>query len=190
MHLEQSRIQAIQIAKAKVTGGPIYLDTETTGLGPTDQVVEIAILDPEGDPLVDDLVRPTISIPPDAVAIHGITDEMVREAPSWPDLWPTISPILKGREIAIYNADFDLRLMKQSHQAYQMPWDVQARDFFCIMQLYAQFYGLWNPSYRSFRWQSLENAGHQCGIPLPNTHRAKDDTELARAVLHHMAGSE
>jgi len=100
MHLEQNRIQAIQIAKAKITGRPLYLDTETTGLGPTDQVVEIAILDPEGDPLVESLVRPTINIPPDAVAIHGITDEMVREAPSWPALWPTISPILKGREVA------------------------------------------------------------------------------------------
>jgi DNA polymerase-3 subunit epsilon len=171
-------------------GKPLFLDTETTGLKAWDEIIEIAILDHEGLPLIDTLVRPTRKIPPDAIAIHGITDEMVQTAPAWQELWPEIEQILEGKETAIYNADFDLRLMKQSHEANKMPWNVQEKNFFCIMQLYAQFYGMWNASRRSFRWQSLENAGRQCRIQLPNTHRAKDDTMLARAVLIHMATSE
>lgn len=55
------------------------------------------------------------------------------------------------------------------------------------MELYARYYGSWNERYSSYRWQSLENAGSQCGIAIPNSHRAKDDTLLARAVLLHMA---
>ncbi len=80
--------------------------------------------------------------------------------------------------------------MKQSHSYYQLPWQPPATEFFCIMQLYAQFYGAWNSRYRSYRWQRLEQAAQQCGIELPNAHRAKADTTLARAVLHHMAASD
>ena len=190
MDLEQNRIQAIQIAKAKINGEPLFLDTETTGLGARDEIVEIAILDHEGNPLIDALVRPTKSIPAGASAIHRITDEMVQDALSWLDLWPKIEQILKGKEVAIFNAEYDLRLMKQSNQAYKLPWEVQQKDFFCIMQLYAQFYGMWDSSRRSFRWQSLENAGRQCRIQLPNTHRAKDDTALARDILYYIARSQ
>jgi len=190
VQLEQHRIQAIQTAKSKIEAKPLFLDTETTGLGPSDEIVEITILDHEGNPLIDSLVRPKRSIPFDAIDIHGITDAMVQKAPSWSDLWPEVHQVLLGNVVAIYNADFDLRLMRQSHAARGMDWDIQGVDFFCIMQLYAQFYGLWDPRRRSFRWQSLENAGRQCSIHLPNTHRAKDDTALARAVLLHMAQSE
>jgi DNA polymerase-3 subunit epsilon len=187
---EQNRLQAIQIAKEKLAGEPIFLDTETTGLKARDEIIEIAILDHDGEPLMDSLVRPTIRIPTDAHAIHGITDDMVKDAPTWRELWPEIEGNLRGKQLAIYNAEFDLRMMKQSHLAHGLRWDFQQDDVFCIMQLYAQFYGLWDPSRRSFRWQSLENAGRQCNIQLPNTHRAKDDTALAREVLIHMAGSE
>ena len=55
------------------------------------------------------------------------------------------------------------------------------------MKLYAQFYGQWNPRHGNYRWQSLDQAGEQCGIPLQNSHRAKDDTHLTRALLEYMA---
>jgi DNA polymerase-3 subunit epsilon len=57
------------------------------------------------------------------------------------------------------------------------------------MELYAMFYGDRDPYRGSFRYQSLEIAGRQCGINLPNAHRAVDDCLLTRAVLHYMAES-
>ncbi|NIM92710.1 MAG: 3'-5' exonuclease [Anaerolineales bacterium] len=184
---EDDRKRAIEIAKSKIAGQPLYLDTETTGLGPGDEIVEISILDSEGEVLLDSLVRPVKKIPPDAVAIHGITDETVRDALTWADIWPEVARVIEGMEIAIYNAEFDLRMMRQSHGLYRLQWDLPTATTTCIMHLYAQFYGAWNPSHRTYRWQSLENAGRQCNISLPNTHRAKDDAALARAVLHHIA---
>jgi hypothetical protein len=61
------------------------------------------------------------------------------------------------------------------------------RDF-CIMKLYAQYYGQWNSRRGDYRWQSLDAAGRQCRIPLPNSHRAKDDALLTKAVLENLAG--
>jgi DNA polymerase-3 subunit epsilon len=190
MSFQEDRLRAIEFAKAKILRKPIYLDTETTGLRDVDEILEISILDHDGSVLFDSLVRPTRRIPSDAIAIHGITDDMVQDAPRWIDVWPEVEAVLRGREIAIYNADFDIRMFHQSHRIHQVSGMSLASDYFCIMKLYAQFYGVWNHSRRSFQWQSLENAGRQCGIPLPNTHRAKDDAALARAVLHHIASSQ
>jgi DNA polymerase-3 subunit epsilon len=190
MPFQEDRLKAIQFAREKILRRPLYLDTETTGLRDVDEIVEISILDHDGGVLFGSLVRPTQMIPANAIAIHGITDDMVRDAPRWIDIWPKVESIFKGREVGIYNADFDIRLMMQTHKIQGIQRTGFSHEFFCIMQLYAQFYGAWNPSRRSYRWQSLDNAGQQCGIDLPNSHRAGDDAALARAVLHHIASSK
>ncbi|MBS1250446.1 MAG: hypothetical protein MAG431_02040 [Chloroflexi bacterium] len=113
---------------------------------------------------------------------------MVVDAPRWSDVWPNVESALAGRAVGIYNADFDLRIMKQSHAHNQMRWiKPSGTTFFDIMKLYAQFYGKWNPQNKNYRWQSLDKARAQCGLTLPNAHRALDDTLLTRAVLHYVA---
>jgi DNA polymerase III subunit epsilon len=190
VYLPSSRAAAIHQARAQLARQPIYLDTETTGLGDGDQIVEICILDDEGKILIDSLVRPTGGIPSDVVRIHGITTEMVRDKPPWSEIWPAARAALDGRSVAIYNADFDLRMMRQSHRRYGLEWNVAEDAFFCLMKLYAQFYGEWSSRYGGYRWHSLEAAALQCGIPLPShVHRAREDAELARALLHHIAGA-
>lgn len=60
----------------------IYYDTETTGTRPeSDRIVEIAAFDPETQKSFSQLVHPDMPIPPEATAIHRITDEMVADAP-------------------------------------------------------------------------------------------------------------
>src|SRR4030067_3387228 len=100
MPFEQDRLKAIQVAKEKIQRNPLYLDTEPTGLGDMDEIVEISILDHDGSLLFDSLVRPSRRIPPDAIAIHGITDELVRGAPRWLDIAPEVEALLKEREVA------------------------------------------------------------------------------------------
>ena len=80
-------------------------------------------------------------------------------------------------------------LLKQSHEQAGLEWGPLGASAFCIMKLYAEFYGEWQQSRNSYRWQSLTKAGTQCGINIPNSHRAKDDTLLARAVLQHMTNA-
>jgi len=184
-----ARIQAIQIARQKLMLEPLYLDTETTGIGPNAELVEICVLDDFDQVLFSSLVKPLQTIPADAIQIHGITNEMVRNAPVWVDIWPQVSAILDNRLVGVYNADFDARLIKQTLSKYRLSWQSKPNtQFFCIMKLYAQFRGEWNYAHQNYRWHSLEKAGFYSKLPLPNSHRACDDTRLARAILHHIAG--
>jgi DNA polymerase-3 subunit epsilon len=187
MDRNRHRLEAILIAQNKLALNPVYLDVETTGMEDRDEIIEIAIVDHDGSTLFDSFVKPVGDISPSAYAIHGISEDMIADAPTWVELWPQVKQALQGRVVGIYNADFDTRMMEQSHHLSQMDWQPPYADPFCIMKLYAQFYGDWNPSTRSYRWQKLDTARGQCNIALPNTHRARDDTLLARAVLHYMA---
>jgi len=184
------RQAAIFEAKREMSRQPVYLDTETTGLESTDQIVEVCVLDYDGTVLIDSLVKPSGSIPSSATRIHGVTTDMVKDAPTWPDLWPQVEAAMVNRRVAIYNAEFDVRLMKQSHRKHHMNWQLPNDLFFCVMKLYARFYGQWDSSRGSYRWQNLESAGRQCKIALPNAHRARADTLLARAVLQYVAEQE
>ncbi len=179
----RSRIDAVQRARKYFAARPVFLDTETTGLNSIDEIVEICIVDHDGCPLVNTLVQPSRPIPFDVIHIHGITNAMVKEAPTWPEVWDVVNTILQGRFVGIYNAEFDLRMMAQSHRRHNMGWEYPNLQAFCIMKLYADFYG-------KGRWQSLDAAGRQCHIRLPNAHRALADALLARAVLLHMAGQD
>lgn len=175
------------MAQQWLQSAPVILDTETTGVGPHAEVVEIAIVSAQGKYLFDSLVKPRGRIEADATRIHGITQEMVRDAPPWQDVWSQVEPILLAQPIGAYNSDFDLRLMKQTHQRAMIPWRIPDTQFFCIMKLYARFAGDWDRVRRSYRWHSLEYAGQQCDLPLSNTHHAQDDALLARAILEYMA---
>jgi DNA polymerase-3 subunit epsilon len=185
----QARREAAHLARLRLQADPCYLDTETTGLGLQDEIIEVCLLDVGGQVLYESLVRPTRLIPMDAVSLHGITDAMVESAPRWADVWPRLRDAMNGRRIAVYNAEFDARLLKQTQAIHGLTDAVDTSGFFCLMLLYAQYRGEWDSARRSFRWQSLETARRQVGLDLPNAHRARDDALLARALLHVMASS-
>lgn len=185
----EARQSASEQARQLLTLQPLFLDTETTGIDANAEVVEICILDADGQVLLDSLVKPRRPIPSDAIRVHGITNSMIQTAPIWETIWPQIQEIARGRKLGIYNAEFDLRMLRQTHQQTQLPWNPTVVDAFCIMKLYAQFYGDWDAGRRSYRWQSLDKAGRQCKLTLPNAHRAQADALLARAVLHYMTAN-
>ena len=84
-----------------------FLDLETTGTDPeADRIVEIAILRLETDgarSLDNWLVNPGCPIPARASAIHGITDETVRDRPQFKEIAPAVLVKLEGADLAGYN---------------------------------------------------------------------------------------
>ncbi len=182
-----NRQRAVEYARMMIEKQPVYIDTETTGLDRSDEIVEICIVDHDGQVLLESLIKPSRPIPPDSIRVHNITDEMVAGAPTWPALWPTVRANLFNRVVAAYNSDFDLRMMMQSHGRYRLPW----RENFAmldILKLFSDFRGEWDPMRRSMRYFRLQDAGSFFNIAIPNAHRAAADTLLARAVLHCIAG--
>ena len=178
----------------------VILDTETTGLDGFGEVVQIAVIDRDGSVICDTFIRPTVPIPSEATAIHGIEDLHVQEAPTMADLYPSLRNVLGNAHVAIYNADFDLRLINQSlwvhglPEVYRQPIGPRYQqgdlviDSTCIMHLYSSYAGEWHDYFQSFTWQSLANAIHQCGLSFEGTpHTALADARATLSILRYMA---
>lgn len=89
---------------------PIYYDTETTGIRPDkDRIVEIAAYDPINDKHFSQLIHPGVEIPEDVIKIHGITNEMVKEAPSFAEAGKAFIAFCSGNCVLIAhnNDNFD-----------------------------------------------------------------------------------
>ncbi|MGD1334984.1 3'-5' exonuclease [Vibrio harveyi] len=178
------------------TENAIIIDTETTGLGSDAEIVEFtAICADSGKVIVNELVKPTCSIPAEATAIHGITDEDVKDALDFHLVFSNrFLPLLNGRPIIIYNSDFDTRLIIQSLDKHCNSAYVQSvEDLFfkfcvphCAMLWYAEFFGAWNDQHENYKWQSLTNACAQQHVDVSDltAHRALADCEMTRRLIH------
>lgn len=166
----------------------IVLDTETTGLHePEVEVCDIAIVDSGGNVLFDSLVKPVRGIPEAASAVHGIRDDTVSDAPGWGDVWPVVEGIMRGRNVVIYNAEFDLMAVHNAGlQAEVTVGLVGLATYYCAMKAFAEVYRSWDYRRREYRWQKLGRAAAYYDIEQPAAHRALADTlvtlEVCRAI--------
>jgi DNA polymerase-3 subunit epsilon len=165
------REQAKQWASDLLTDGNwAILDTETTGLNPTAQICQVAVLTPITSWQI--LVKPTIPIAPEATAVHGITDDLVSHAPQFIDVFLDLLKEVGKRDVVIYDAQFDLRLIKQSLRPYgvQLAFPTSDRrqcriftnggSIHCAMHWYSQWIGDWSDYHHSYRWQQLPGGDH------------------------------
>lgn len=151
----------------------IIVDTETTGLGNDAEIVQIGIVDADGNKLMDRLVRPLGPIEPEATAIHGITADMVAGEPAWADIWPEVSGLINGRLVLTYNAAFDGRMVKQSCAAHDLSLP-DTTGWECVMELFAAHTGDYSDYHGGFRWYTLERAAlYHRGIRLSESERRK-----------------
>ena len=181
--------QAVQgWAQGLMAGGFYVLDTETTGLGKGDEIVQIAIVDQQGAAVMNELVKPRIPIPRGASAIHGITDRHVRHAPGIGELYTEISRRLAGEIIVAYNMDFDWRMLQQSFGKLSLPAiRVLRRD--CAMKQYARYHG--RRSHRGgYAWHKLQNAARQEGLGSYDAHDALSDARMTWALVRKMAAAD
>ncbi len=136
----------------------VILDTETTGLGPEAEIVQLGILAPDGRALLDTLVRPIDPIPAGATAIHGITNAMVAGAPYFSDVYEELSRLLAGQLVVVYNAAYDRRILQQTcRRALRL---LTAWGWACAMEQYAAFVGDWSDYHGNYRWQPLPGGDH------------------------------
>lgn len=158
----------------------IFYDTETTGIrADKDRIIELAAFDPARNLTFEKLINPGCPIPPEATAIHKITDEMVAGAPSFAEVGQAFINFCEGEVILIaHNNDaFDLHFMKNefNRHSIQMPdW-----NFLDTLK--------WARRYRTdLPRHSLQFLREIYNIPANNAHRALDDVIVLHQVFQYM----
>lgn len=169
----------------------VILDTETTGLGDYDQVIEVAVIDIHGNTLLNTLCRHNLErVPQAASAIHGITDETLATAPAFPEIYEELKRILqRASRVIVYNAAYDARMLRQTMNAWGLSL-FDAAPFDCAMMVYAAWRGVWSEYHGSYRWVKLTIAAGNFGIEIDGAHRALDDTQMALEVIRGMVKAE
>jgi DNA polymerase-3 subunit epsilon len=105
----------------------VFLDTETTGLSPAagDRIIEVGCIE-----MIDRVVtgrhlhlyvNPQRPSHPDALRIHGLTDEFLSDKPVFSDVVDGLMEFVAGAEILIHNANFDLSFLDEELRRLGLP---------------------------------------------------------------------
>lgn len=168
-------------------GNYLILDTETTGLN-EGEICQIAIIDQDSKVWLDCLVKTVKPIPAEATRIHGITDEMVTDSPTWAELSGSVAKQLADQDVIVYNAVYDRKMMHKSDEAAELPhreWRSLAR-WHCAMEAYGEFDGTPNQWGNGYRWHKLTEAVTAQGHIVDNAHDAAGDCFMTLALIRSM----
>ena len=157
------RVATIEWARElMVTRNFVIFDSETTGLSPPVDFVEIAVVGPTGETLFDSLLKPSCRIERSARAVHGHNAKSLSEAPRFSEVYPDLLEVLYGRRVIVFNASYDRRVWDSAVKNLgargalvgELPrWE-------CAMRQYASYVG--EPSKRGmgYRPQKLPGGDH------------------------------
>ena len=161
---------------APLPAGPfVAIDFETADHGP-DSACAVGLVRVEGGQVVGRLSarirppRPTVLF----TRVHGLTWAMLRGAPPFADVWPTLAPLLDGAAfLAAHNAPFDRRVLAACCAAAGHP--APAAPFVCTVLLARRRWGQ--------RLNDLPSVCRRLGIPLTHHDALSDAEACARIVL-------
>jgi len=156
----------------------VFLDLETTGLSTShDRIIELAIikLTPRGDVL--ERVRrfnPGMPIPAEATAVHGITDDDVRDEATFAQRARALATLLDGCDLAGFNIRrFDVPMLTTEFRRAGVEFDPRARRIIDIQAIF----------HREERRDLSAAARFYLGREHPEAHSALGDIRTSAAVL-------
>lgn len=168
------------VSENEVMKQAIYYDTETTGVRvDKDRIIEIAAYDPAQDRSFVSFVNPGMRIPPESTAICQITDEMVKEAPSFETVGQAFIDFCGPNAILIAhnNDSFDKPLLQ--NELARCNITMPQWEFVDSLK--------WARKYRTdLPRHSLQVLREAYGIPANQAHRALDDVMVLHQIFSQM----
>lgn len=156
----------------------IFFDLETTGTNiTTDRIVELSYIKVYPDGSKEEKTRrlnPGMPIPAAATAVHHITDEMVKDEPSFRQISKALLAIFEGCDIAGYNSNkFDVPLLIEEFGRAGLNFEVSGRRFIDVQNIF-----------HKMEQRTLVAAyKFYCGKNLEDAHSALADTQATYEVL-------
>lgn len=158
-------------------------DLETTGINVAkDKIVEICVLkvNPDGSKESKTwLVNPGIPIPKEASDVHGITDEDVKNSPSFREIAPKIMEMISGNDLGGFNSNrFDVPLLAEEFLRAELDFDLSKIRLVDAQTIYHKK----EPRNLSAAYKFY------CGKNLENAHSAEADVMATFEVLDAQVG--
>lgn len=155
-----------------------FIDLETTGLDIIhDRVVQMSILrvDVKGtEEMKTWVINPEMNIPSQNSKIHGITNEMVKDKPTFKEIAKSVTQLLKGCDMAGFNSNrFDIPVLAEEFARAEVDFDLKKRKFVDVQAIF-----------HKLEQRNLSAAyKFYCGKTLDNAHDAEADTWATYEVL-------
>ena len=156
----------------------VFFDLETTGVDTAkDRIVEISMVKvmPNGDEIVRTrLINPQMHIPEDATAVHGITDEDVKDQPTFAQIAKSLSQFIEGCDFGGFNSNrFDLPMLVEEFLRAGVDVDFKNRKFIDVQNIF-----------HKMEQRTLVAAyKFYCNKDLTDAHSAEADTKATYEVL-------
>lgn len=171
----------------KLTKPLAFFDLETTGVKvASDRIVEISVIKvmPDGSQSVyTKRINPTIPIPLESIEFHGITDEDIKDAPTFAKIANELNQFLGNSDLAGYNSNkFDIPLLVEEFMRAGLDFDLKGRRFVDVQNIF-----------HKMEPRTLHAAyAFYCNKDLVNAHSAEADTlatlEIMKAQLDKYDG--
>lgn len=156
----------------------VFFDLETTGLNvASDRVIELSYLKvlPDGHEESKTIrINPEMPIDPKATAVHGISNEDVKDCPTFKSIAQTLANTFEGCDFAGYNSNkFDLPLLAEEFLRCDVDFDLKKRKFIDVQVIFHKME------------QRTLSAAYKfyCEKDLENAHGAEADTRATYEVL-------
>lgn len=156
----------------------VFFDLETTGIDIVrDRIVEISYIKvyPNGkEETKTQRINPGMPIPPASIAIHGITDDDVKNCPHFKEIAKTLAAQIEGCDLAGYNSNrFDIPMLAEEFLRADVNVDLTKRKFIDVQTIFHKMeQRTLSAAYKFYCNKSLENA-----------HTASADTMATYEVL-------
>jgi len=156
----------------------VFFDLETTGINITkDRIVEISYLKimPDGkEECRTRRVNPQIPIPEQATAVHGITDEDVKDCPTFKELAKSLAAQIEGCDLAGFNSNrFDIPMLAEEFLRAGVDIDLNKRKFIDVQTIF----------HKMEQRNLIAAYKFYCNKDLTNAHSAESDTRATYEVL-------
>lgn len=155
-----------------------FFDLETTGINVArDRIVEISVVKLHPDASQEwftKRINPGMPISPQATAVHGITDDDVKDCPSFREIGRTLAKFLEGCDLAGYNAiRFDIPLLAEEFLREEIDFDIRKRKYVDVQVIFHK---------KEQRTLSAAYAFY-CNTELSDAHSARADTQATYEIL-------
>ena len=156
----------------------VFFDLETTGINiVSDRIVEISYLkiSPNGEEESRTRrINPEMPIPPQATEVHGITDEDVKDAPTFRSIAKSLASQIEGCDLAGYNSNrFDIPVLAEEFLRADVDIDLMKRRFVDVQTIFHK------------KEQRTLAAAYKfyCNSDLENAHSAEADTRATYEIM-------